>query len=408
MPSFQFTAIGPAGEVQQGIMDAATSAEVIARLQGRGSMPIRADLAKPGVSLAAKRAPWSFDRDRLRKQEVADLMRDLATMLGAGQDLNNALRDVEATSPSPRIRRLLGTVRGAVRDGCPLSVSLGRHPGSFGRLHIGLVHAGEAGGQLSTALSGLAELLERQRHLASTIRSAMIYPGLLLAASIVSVGLLLTHVLPQFVPMFEQSGVRLPPSTQALIDLGDAVTKYGPFAAPLILIAVLLGRALLRRPGPRRLADLALLRAPLLGGLQREVIAARFTRVFGTLLQNGVPLIAALEVARESVDNTVATSVLIQAEASARRGGGLCDPLAAGGVVPLRTVQLLRLGESNARLGPMALRAADIHEQQVRLTTQRLVGLLVPAITVVMGVVVAGIVAAVMTAMLGLNDLTAG
>ena len=251
-------------------------------------------------------------------------------------------------------------------------------------------------------------MLERQQSLASSITSALIYPSLLLVAAVGSVALLLTQVLPQFVPMFEQSGAKLPASTQFLIDAGSAVSNYGLQALIAIVLLVMGGRILLRRPGPRRLADRFLLRLPIFGGLLREVLAARFTRVLGTLLVNGVSLIAALGVVREAVGNTAAVAALDLATSSARDGGGLSRVLAEGGVFPARTIHLLRLGEENAQLGPIALRAAAIHEERTRLATQRLVALLVPAITILMGVAVGGIVASLMTAMLSLNDLAGG
>ena len=146
-------------------------------------------------------------RRGLRKQDVADLFRELATMLSAGQDLDRALRYMQETAPARDVGRTLGGLRDAVRDGSPLSAAMARYPCAFPPLHVALVRAGEAGGNLGPTLARMADLLERQRALASTVTSALIYPALLLAAMVGAVTLLLTEVLPQFVPMFEQSGV---------------------------------------------------------------------------------------------------------------------------------------------------------------------------------------------------------
>ena len=405
MPSFRYTAIGPGGDIQRGLMDAATEAEVITRLQRQGSMPMRAEPAGGGSTLSGLLHSDLGARRGLRKQEVADFVRELATMLGAGQDLDRALRYLQETAANARVLRVVTELRDAVRDGSPLSVAMARAPGSFARLHIGLVRAGEAGGKLAVTLARMADLLDRQRSLAATISSALIYPCLLLVAAIGSVALLLTQVLPQFVPMFEQSGATLPASTQLLIDAGDAVSSYGLYALLALAVGLLAGRALLRRPGPRLLADRFLLRLPVIGTLLREILAARFTRVLGTLLTNGVSLIPALGVVRDAVGNLAAVAAIDLATASARGGGGLSQKLSDARIFPPRTIHLLRLGEENAQLGPMALRAADIHEERTRLATQRLVALLVPAITILMGLAVAGIVASLMTAMLSLNDL---
>jgi general secretion pathway protein F len=408
MPSFRYTAIGPGGEIQRGLMDAATEAEVISRLQRQGSMPMRAEPATGGSGLASLLHIDLAGKGGLKKQEVADLVRELATMLNAGQDLDRALRYMQETAPNQRVNRVVTGLRDSVRDGSPLSVALSRAPGSFTRLHIGLVRAGEAGGKLAATLAHMADLLDRQRSLAATVSSALIYPSLLLVAAIGSVALLLTQVLPQFVPMFEQSGAKLPASTQFLIDAGAAVSSYGLYALLGLAALVMALRALLRRPGPRLFADRLLLRLPVFGGLMREVLAARFTRVLGTLLVNGVSLIAALGVVRDALGNLAAVGAVEQATNSARGGGGLAQPLSEARIFPPRTIHLLRLGEENAQLGPMGLRAAEIHEERTRLATQRMVALLVPAITILMGLAVAGIVASLMTAMLSLNDLAGG
>ncbi len=400
MPQFRFTALDRAGQLTQGLMEGPDAASVIARLQRQGAIPVRAEPAgrRLGGLLGA-------GGGRLRAGDLAAVTRELATMLGAGQDLDRALRFLVETAPRPRVAAVMGAVREAVRDGAALATALGQHPGSFPRLYVGLVHAGEAGGTLAPTLERLAVLLERQRSLASTVASAMVYPALLVVAAVGSVALLLTQVLPQFVPLFAQNGVALPASTQFLIEAGDAVGNYGLYALALSAVLLLGTRSLLRRPGPGMVADTVLLRLPVVGRLAREVLAARFTRGLGTLLLNGVPLVAALDVVRGVVGNRAAVAAVERATASAKGGAGLARPLEESGIFPARTVHLLRLGEETAQLGALALRAADIHDEAVRLGVGRLVALLVPAITVAMGAVIAGIVSSLMLAMLSLNAL---
>ena len=164
-------------------------------------------------------------------------------------------------------------------------------------------------------------------------------------------------------------------------------------------------RWMLAKPGPRGLADAALLRLPVVGGLMRETLAARLARTLGTLLVNGVPLLSALGIVCETLGNRAGVGAVERAAASVRNGGGLARPVEGGGVFPKRLISLLRLGEETAELGPIALRAAEIHEEQVRLGVQRLVALLVPAITIAMGAMVAVIVGSLLQAMLGLENL---
>lgn len=405
MPAFRYTAIDPAGQTVRGTMDAASEAEVVARLQRQGSIPMRAEPA--GASRFADLLHRDIGRRGMGRQDVANLTRELSIMLGAGQDLDRSLRFLVDTAPNPRVRATVEALRKTVRDGGSLAGALAEHPGSFPRIYVGLVRAGEAGGTLAPTLDRLADLLERERSLASTITSAMIYPGLLLLVAIGSIALLLTQVLPQFVPLFEQNGAALPRPTQLLIATGDAVSAYGVYALVAMVALVLIARQVLRQPRPRLLMDRLLLRLPVVGGLTREIVAARFTRTLGTLLNNGVPLIAALGIVQDAIGNLAGVAAVERATLSAKGGAGLSRPLEESGVFPARTVYLLRLGEETAQLGPMALRAAEIHEEKTRLGVQRLVALLVPAITVAMGAVIAAIVASLLLAMLGLNDLAA-
>lgn len=407
MPSFRYTAIDASGAVGHGEIEAPDEAAVIAALQLQGSILVRTDAA--GGRRLGDLLRLEFGRGlALTRTELTNITRELSIMLGAGQDIDRALLFLLDMAPSRRVSSVLTQVREAVRDGASLTMALERQPQSFPRLYIGLVRAGEAGGTLAPTLERLAILMERQRALASSITSAMIYPALLIIAATASIALLLTEVLPQFVPLFQQNGAALPRSTQLMIDLGAALSAYGLWGLLALLIAGLAVRQMLQRPGPRLVRDRLLLRLPIIGRLARELLAARFTRTLGTLLVNGVPLIAALGIVAEAVGNTAGVAAIEGATRSAKAGAGLSAPLAEAAVMPVRTIYLLRLGEETAQLGPMALRAAEIHEEQTRLSVARLVSLLVPVVTIVMGAAVAAIVSSLMLAMLSLNDLAAG
>jgi general secretion pathway protein F len=406
--SFRYTAIAPTGEVARGVMEADSEAAVIERLKRQGSIPMRAEPAAGGGFLSGLLRMEFGGAKGLTKQEVTNATRELSIMLHAGQDLDRALRFLVDTAPNARVRVLMEQLRDAVRGGSAFAAALSQHPKSFSRLYIGLVRAGEQAGALADALERLAILLERQRALAATVTSAMIYPTLLLVGAIGAITLLLTQVLPQFVPLFEQNGAALPTATKLLIDMGDFVSRFGLYVLLALFIGILAIRQALSYPGPRLFADRLLLRLPVIGNLTREVLAARFSRTLGTLVQNGTPLIAALGIVREVVGNRAAVAAVDEATQSAKGGAGLSRPLGEAHIFPIRTIYLLRLGEETAQLGAMALRAAEIHEEQTRIGVQRLVSLLVPAITVTMGAAVAGIVASLLLAMLSLNDLAAG
>jgi general secretion pathway protein F len=350
MASFRYVAIAPGGALTQGVMEAADVASVIDRLRRQGNIPMRAEPAERGrLADWIPTLPW---RARgLRPQEVSDLTRELAIMLGAGQDLDRALRFLIETATKPRVTRVLNALRDAVRDGSAFAAALAQHPTSFSRLYVGLVRAGEAGGALAATLERLATLLERERALASTVTSALIYPAVLLLAAIGSVVLLLTDVLPEFVPLFTDSGAPLPTSTQIMIDLGNALGAWGLPALAVLAALMLAVARLLRRPGPRLAFDRLRLRLPVFGGLAREVLAARLTRTLGTLLINGMPLITALDIVRDTLGNAAGVAAVEAATVGARGGAGLARPLSASGLFPLRTIHLLQLGEETAQLG---------------------------------------------------------
>ena len=402
MARFRYRALGSGGELLKGVSDGPNTADIAVQLQKRGAMVLAISPAGRAHDLLSLQIGGAGS---LRRTELVDVTRELATMLGAGQDLDRALRLMAEEAPNKRVGAVLGRVRELVRNGTPLATALQSEPKSFSRLYIGLIRAGEAGGDLANTLERLAGLLERQRGMNAAVQSAMIYPASLLIGAVGSVVLLLTQVLPQFVPLFAQNGAALPPSTAFLLSAGNAVSAYGLYVLAGLAVLALAAQQALRKPGPRLAADRWLLRLPIIGGLLREILAARLARTLGMLLINGVPLLGALGIAQDVLGNRAAQNAVLAAAESVKTGQGLAPSLAKAAVFPTRLVHLLRLGEATAQLGPLALRAADIHEERTRLALQRLVALLVPAITVLMGAAVAGIVSSLMLAMLSLNDI---
>jgi general secretion pathway protein F len=402
MTQYRYRAMTPTGELLKGISEGATESDIAAQLQKRGAMVLS---ITPSGRLMTLLSAEIGNGGALRASELTEVTRELASMLSSGQDLDRSLRLMTEDAQSKRVAAVMGRVRDMVRNGSALAAALQREPKSFTRLYIGLVRAGEAGGTLGDTLERLAGLLERQRGMTAAIQSAMIYPAILLVAATGSIVLLLTQVLPQFVPLFAQNGVQLPASTAFLLATGNAVSSYGLYALGALILAAVGLRQALQRPDFRLAADRLLLRLPIFGGIQREILAARFARTLGMLLSNGVPLLAALTIVREVLDNRVARAAIAAAADSAKTGQGMSASLQKTAIFPIRLVHLLRLGEATAQLGPLALRAADIHEERTRLALQRMVALLVPAITILMGAAVAGIVSSLLLAMLSLNNI---
>ena len=388
-----------------GVTEAADRASVVERLQRQGQVVLRAEPADGRWRLGDLLQIELGGRRGIDRATLGEVTRELAIMLGAGQDLDRALRFVVENVGNTRARTILAEVRDKVRSGSSLAAALAAEPRSFSRLYVGLVRAGEAGGTLPATLDRLAALLERERSLTSSMRAALIYPAVLVIAAIGSIFLLLDYVLPQFTPIFEQAGAELPASTRALMLLGQMTGAAAPWLLVLAVAVVLIARRALAAPALRLKVDRFLLRLPVAGRLLQETLAARLTRTLGTLLQNGMPLISALAIAKDALGNLAAAAAVDAASVEAKAGRGLARPLREAGLFPTRTVHLLQLGEEAAQLAAMSLKAAEIHDEQARLIVQRIVALAIPIITITMGLAVAGIVGALLTALLSLNDL---
>jgi len=405
MPSFRWSAINSGGEVLRGVSEAPDSAAVVDRLQRQGQIVLSAEPADGRWRLADLLQLELGGRRALDRATLGEVTRELAIMLMAGQDLDRALRFVVENVANARAGSILTGVRDKVRAGSSLAAALAVEPRSFSRLYVGMVRAGEAGGTLPATLERLAVLLEREHSLKASLRAAMIYPAVLVIAAIGSIVLLLEYVLPQFTPFFEEAGAELPVAARALLVAGRLLGAGAPWLLLGLVALALMVRRALAVPALRLKADRLVLRLPVIGRLVQETMAARLTRTLGTLLQNGVPLISALAIAKDALGNRAAAAAVEAAAAAAKGGGGLAGPLGEAGLFPRRTIHLLQLGEEAAQLAAMSLKAADIHDEQARLILQRIVALAVPVITIAMGLAVAGIVSVLLTTVLNLNDL---
>src|SRR6202047_4772090 len=360
MPSFRWSAVTSGGEVMHGVTEAADRASVVDRLQRQGQVVLRAEPADGRWHLGDLLQIELGGRRGIDRATLGEITRELAIMLGAGQDLDRALRFVVENVGNTRARTILAEVRDKVRSGSSLAAALAAEPRRFSRLYVGLVRAGEAGGTLPATLDRLAGRLERERSLTSSMRAALIYPAVLVIAAIGSIFLLLDYVFPQFTPIFAQAGAELPASTRALMLLGQMTGAAAPWLLVLAVAVVLIARRALAAPALRLKVDRFLLRPPGGGRVLQETLAARLTRTLGTLLQNGMPLISALAIAKDALGNLAAAAAVEAASVEAKAGRGLARPLREAGLFPARTVHLLQLGEEDAPLAAMSLEA-DAH-----------------------------------------------
>lgn len=401
MPRFEYQALSQAGDVVSGALEADTEAAVIERLRAQALLPIRA---------VETRARMEFRLDLtggrgFPRRDLPLFMQQLARLLHASLALDRALDILTTLTEDRRARRIVRAVLDRVRDGAGLAEAMEAETGAFPRLCTSMIRAGEESGALRLVLGRVADFLVRSEAIRQKVLSALTYPAILMLVACVSIGLILTLVLPQFEPMLREAGPALPTSTWLVMLAGEALRSFW-WAIPLAgLAGVLAVPRLLRRPGVALWRDRLALRVPLLRGLVVRLETGRFARTLGVLLANGVPAARALALAGETVGNRVFVAAIEAVSTRFKEGEGLGHALAATGRFPSLAIQLIQIGEETGRLEEMLRETADILDSEIERALERMLALLVPGITIVMGVFVAFIVAAVMSALLTVNAL---
>lgn len=404
MPRYRFEAVDAAGEVLRDEVEAQTPEAAIERLRDQGLLPLSVNEAKGGLLRGGLGQPLFSKRRALSRKIVALFTQQLASLLAAGMPLDRALTILIGVSEDDRSKALLERVQEKVRGGSTLADALEAQD-AFSRFYLNMVRAGESGGALETVLRRLNEFLERSQALRETVTSALIYPIILLTVSALSVIILLTFVVPQFQRLFADAGKTLPLATQIVIAVGDGFRYYWWAGAIVIVLIVAAVRRMLNQPDSRARWDRWLLRAPLFGDLIAKVETARLTRTLGTLLGNGVSLLNALTIVRETLTNQVMASALGEVAEHAKTGRGLAEPLMEAGHFPKLAVQMIRVGEETGQLQEMLIQVADTYDGEVQTAVKRLLTLLEPALILGLGAVVAGIIMSILVAILSLNEL---
>lgn len=405
MARYRYKAVSAAGDILEGEVEAVDREAVIDRLHSQGNTPIRAEpmTGRYGRELASV---VPSPRRRLSADVVALTTRELAILLRAGLPLDRALLVLADIAKEKRLRTVLEDVLNAVRGGATLADALDRHKGSLPAYYVGLVRAGEAGGALDSVLLRLAETLERAQSLREAIRSAMYYPAFVLVMSAVTLIILFTLVIPEFRPLFEDSASGMPESMAAVIAVSDGLRHYWWVIVLAMIVVVLFVRHHGSTPQGRRRRDRWVLRLPLFGDLVTKVEVARFSRTLGTLLANGVMVLSALSVTAETISNRELSEAIGGLASRLKRGEGLARPLIETGLFPPLAVQLVQVGEESGELEPMLMRIADIYDDEVRRTLARLLALLVPVLTICIGILVAVIIGTMLTAILSTYELS--
>lgn len=322
---------------------------------------------------------------------LVQFTRNFAVMIEARLSLVDALETARAQTKDDRLASVLEGVTRDVRSGNSLSESLERHSEVFSHLYIHLVRVGERAGILSEMLRQLATYLQRRYELRRKVRLAFVYPGLILTIAIAATVFLLTVIVPTFAELFAEFDAELPEATQTVLAISNMLTTQYLWLLGAVLVLTIGLRAFLQTEVGTRLWDTIRLRAPLFGPLYVKGVTARICRTLGTLLENGVALDEALTVQLEAADNVHVQDALEDMIGAIRRGDPLATPVADAGLFPEMIVQMIRVGEQTAELGPMLLEAANHYEAEARDTADTLTSILEPVLIVVIGVLLGAI-----------------
>lgn len=398
MGSWSYRALRLDGSMVSGEIVAANDGEALAQIRRAGAAPIELRLVEPRK---ARRAKGSA-KFRVTAQA---LIGELAVLLKAGIPLDRALALAIGNVEDKAAAAAMGELLRAIREGAPLSRAMIDRPELFSPAEAAMAEAGEANGQLGEALERLSTMLEQAAELRRILVTSMIYPAALLAIAVSVILMMLLFVVPQFERLLEGGHAQLPAASMAVIGASRFVRNYALWLL-LGLIATGFGIVqVLARPQTRRQLDAVVLRVPMMGELLRRIDTARFAHTLGALVEGGVALPTALMLARRTIANSVIGDAVQKVAEGVREGGGLSAPMAAARVLPSLAIGFLRTGEETSQLGLMLDRLAVVLDKDVRTRLQRFVAILTPAITVILGAVVAGIIASIMSAILGFNDL---
>lgn len=404
MATFKYRAATPAGQLRTGVLEGASRADAVERVKRLGLMPIET------VETSTKKAS---DAPKLRlntqtRRGIVNTIGELAVLLNAGLALDRALSVCVENLTRPAVKAVFVKLRDRVRQGASLARAMQESDGAFSPMASAMAEAGEASGKLDESLSRLGETMERAETLRQTIVSSMVYPIMLIIIATSVILLMLLFVVPQFEDLFSDTGAKLPFMTQVVMAASHGVKNYGIPGIFFAVVGIFLLLRWARQPAVRRVIDRRLLNAPVIGPIIQNAETARFARTLGSLLDGGVPLASALQIAQRAIVNRHMSEAVDKVSSGLRQGGGLSSPLAATGLFPPMALSFLRTGEETAQLGLMLGRLADVLDREVRNSIQRMIAVLTPAITVAMGAIVATVIASIMSAIMGFNDLAVG
>ncbi len=419
MPIYKYKGLNAKGKTIQGVLDTESPRTLRTDLrkqsiylteyaeQSKHGKAGKAVLATGAKQVGSREVEFGFFK-KIPLTTVAEMTRQLSTLLRAGVPVVDALSAIVEQTEDERLARVMAQVRRSVNEGAALNAALRDHPNVFPNLYCNMVRAGETSGTLELVFQRLADFIEAQVNLRSKVTTALMYPAIMITFAGLIVILLMVFVVPKLVAVITEQGGELPWITEALIFVSDTIRGY----LWLFLLLGALGQYWFMRWSRTSAGELRWdrfkLNMPLFGDLFRKIIMARFSRTLGTLMGAGVPLLTAIDICKHVVDSPIYRDVLDDARVAIRDGDSIAAPLKRSGWFPPMVTQMIAIGEKTGEVEEMLDNVAKAYELQVDSKVSRLTTLLEPAMIVVLGIIVAGIVFAVLLPMLKMNEALKG
>ncbi|MFL5439208.1 MAG: type II secretion system inner membrane protein GspF [Myxococcales bacterium] len=424
MPVFEYSGLTEAGKNVRGVKDAenrkvlrsllrkdgifltdvrAAEGAAIATASSSSSRPVTGKIELSGQGLSREVDLRQVFGSRVSGQDLAIATRQLATLIGAGITLVDALTALVDQIEQPGLKRIIGIVRQKVNEGSSLADALAEHPKVFTTLYVNMIRAGESSGALDVVLVRLADFTEAQAALRNKIMGAMLYPAIMLLVGLGIVGILFIVVIPKVTTIFADMNVSLPWTTQILITTSTFARDYWYLMLAAIPLFVWAMRRYLKTTRGRAWWDRTKLNAPIFGELVRMLSLARFAKTLATLLSSGVPLLTALDIVKNIVNNSILSKVIEDARDAIREGESIAAPLKRSGQFPPLVHHMIAIGEKSGQLEEMLQNVARSYDAQVEVRVSALTSLLEPIMIVGMGVGVAFIVFSILMPIMQLN-----
>ena len=409
MAVFEYKALNENGKSVSGIIDADGLAAAQDKLKAKGVYPIALERLSSGhVDAAGKPRPgWGGlpGMSGIKSSEISMATRLIATLLGAGFPLVQAVETVAGQTRSRAFEKVLSTIKNSIEEGSAFADALGRYPHLFSSVYINMVSAGEASGSLEVVLERLADFSERRDEIRKEIQAALAYPVLMSLIGTLVLVILLTYIVPGIIQIFSDMNQVLPLPTLILVRTSDFFSDFW-WAVLLVPVAVIAGIYSIRKTERGLwMTDRILLALPLTGSLVGKAITARFSRTLGSLLENGIPLLGALQITKSVTGNVVISDLIQRSAGHVEQGGSLGESLAENRFFPNLAARMIQVGEKSGEMEKMLQKSSELYERDVRSAVTAATALIEPIIILVMGVVVGLIIMAVCLPIVEMNQL---